>query len=76
MAKLGGTNHAPTTRAEGEPQELSDLHAFCMFIGYPKSGHSLVGSLLDAHPDMVIAKATNPLALLVIDGIPRGYELS
>lgn len=26
-----------------------------MFIGYPRSGHSLVGSLLDAHPDAVIA---------------------
>ena len=26
-----------------------------MFIGYPKSGHSLIGSLLDAHPDMLIA---------------------
>jgi hypothetical protein len=28
---------------------------YCMFIGHPRSGHSLVGSLLDAHPEMVIA---------------------
>jgi hypothetical protein len=28
---------------------------FCLFMGYPKSGHSLVGSLLDAHPDIIIA---------------------
>jgi Sulfotransferase family len=48
-----------------------DLHAFCLFIGYPKSGHSLVGALLDAHPDMVIAKAANPLALVAVDGMPR-----
>ena len=26
-----------------------------LFIGYERSGHSLVGSLLDAHPNIVIA---------------------
>ena len=26
-----------------------------MFIGYERSGHSLVAALLDAHPNMVIA---------------------
>ena len=31
------------------------LEYFCTFIGYPKSGHSLVGSLLDAHPNIIIA---------------------
>ncbi|HZT46169.1 MAG TPA: hypothetical protein VFA24_08325 [Gaiellaceae bacterium] len=46
----------------------AELHAFCLFIGYPKSGHSLVGALLDAHPDVVIARAVNPLALVVVDG--------
>ena len=25
-----------------------------MFIGYPRSGHSLVGSILDAHPEIII----------------------
>jgi hypothetical protein len=32
-----------------------DLRAFCLFMGYTRSGHSLVGALLDAHPDAVIA---------------------
>ena len=27
----------------------------CMFIGYSRSGHSLIGALLDAHPAIVIA---------------------
>jgi hypothetical protein len=31
------------------------VEALCLFAGYPRSGHSLVGSLLDAHPDAVIA---------------------
>lgn len=31
------------------------LESFVMFIGYPRSGHSLVGALLNAHPQAVIA---------------------
>ena len=34
---------------------LKDLQYFCMFIGYPYSGHSLVGSIIDAHPNAVIS---------------------
>jgi len=33
----------------------------CLFIGYPKSGHTLVGSLLDAHPNAIIADEVNVL---------------
>ena len=29
-------------------KEIQDL---CLFIGYGRSGHTLVASLLDAHPD-------------------------
>jgi hypothetical protein len=32
-----------------------------MFIGYPRSGHSLVGSLLDAHENILIAHEANVL---------------
>ena len=61
-----------TQRAAGaQAGAYGDLETFCLFIGYPKSGHSLVGALLDAHPDVVIAKATNPLALVAVDGMPR-----
>lgn len=47
-----------------------DPRAFCLFIGYPRSGHSLIGSLLDAHPDVVIAHEVNVLKL-VADGADR-----
>ena len=61
-----------TQRAPGaQPGAYGELETFCLFIGYPKSGHSLVGALLDAHADVVIAKATNPLALVAVDGMPR-----
>jgi len=33
----------------------NNLETLCLFIGYPRSGHSLVGSLLDAHPEMIVA---------------------
>ncbi|MBW3641785.1 MAG: sulfotransferase [Actinobacteria bacterium] len=36
-------------------QIFADVQSYCMFIGYPRSGHSLLGSLLDAHPDAAIA---------------------
>jgi Sulfotransferase family/Glycosyltransferase sugar-binding region containing DXD motif len=45
---------------------------FCLFIGYPRSGHTLVGSLLDAHPDVAIANEVNVLRLLEDGGLTRG----
>jgi hypothetical protein len=41
-------------RARKNPS-FDDLERFCFFIGYARSGHTLVGSMLDAHPDAVIA---------------------
>jgi hypothetical protein len=32
-----------------------DLEHFCFFIGYSRSGHTLIGATLNAHPEMVIA---------------------
>jgi len=49
----------------GEPgsraADLRDVRSFCLFIGYPRSGHSLIGALLDAHPDVVIGHEVNVL---------------
>ena len=52
------------------PQGFRQRHLFdqveryCMFVGYPRSGHSLVGSLLDAHPDVVISHELDSLRLM------------
>lgn len=35
--------------------DFARVERFCLFAGYPRSGHSLVGALLNAHPDAVIA---------------------
>lgn len=34
---------------------FENVERFAMFIGYPRSGHSVIGSLLDAHPDMLLS---------------------
>jgi hypothetical protein len=50
---------------------LDDVETLCLFIGYPRSGHSLVGSLLDAHPEMAIAHELDALFYLKHGFHPR-----
>jgi len=40
---------------------FESLKTFCMFIGYPRSGHSLTGALLDAHPNIIVAQELDVL---------------
>jgi len=35
--------------------DFSDLERYCFFIGYSRSGHTLIGTALNAHPEVVIA---------------------
>ena len=35
--------------------DIEGVEKFVFFIGYPRSGHSIIGSMMDAHPNMVIA---------------------
>ena len=34
---------------------MEGVKKFVFFVGYPRSGHSIIGSILDAHPHVVIA---------------------
>ena len=38
-----------------------EVETFVMFIGYPRSSHSLVGAILDAHPEIIIPHEFNVL---------------
>ncbi|VEP11940.1 conserved hypothetical protein [Hyella patelloides LEGE 07179] len=42
---------------------FKSVEKYCMFVGYTRSGHSLVGSLLDAHPNIIIGHELNALKL-------------
>jgi hypothetical protein len=42
----------------------ADVDRYVTFVGYPRSGHSLVGSLLDAHKNMIIAHELDAMRML------------
>jgi hypothetical protein len=48
--------------------DFSKVEYFCIFIGYPYSGHTIIGALLDAHPEIVISIEADVLAL-----VEKGY---
>jgi hypothetical protein len=50
------------------PPGTEAVHAYCMFVGFPRSGHSLLGEALNAHPDCVIANELNALWYLRTGG--------
>lgn len=50
-------------------REFKRINNFVMFIGYPRSGHSLVASLLDAHPNIVMGMEWG-----VLSHIKMGYN--
>jgi hypothetical protein len=54
---------------------FADVELFCLFVGYSRSGHSLVGSLIDAHPDAIIAHEANALRYIKY-GFRRGQIFS
>ncbi len=43
------------------PHYFDQIKAYSFFIGYPRSSHSLIGSLLDAHPEAAIAHEQDAL---------------
>lgn len=45
------TVHATVAHLEAVPNATK----FLLFFGQPRTGHSLVGSILDAHPQMAVA---------------------
>lgn len=61
---------AAVSRPPATEAYLGDLRTFCLFIGYPKSGGSLISALLDAHPEAAIAQQADALQL-VDEGLDR-----
>jgi hypothetical protein len=51
-------------------RDFRDVERFFFLVGYPRSGSTLIGSLLNAHPEMVIAHETDSLRY-VRSGITR-----
>ena len=49
---------------------LSAPRSFLQFAGFPRSGHSLIGSLVDAHPDALVSHELDTMGL-VENGLHR-----
>ena len=48
-----------------------ELDKFCLFVGYARSGSSVVGSIIDAHPNAVISHEYNILSSVIKDKLNR-----
>jgi hypothetical protein len=46
---------------EAGSRSFAEVERFVLFVGWPRSAHTLVGSLLTAHPDAVVAHELNAL---------------
>jgi hypothetical protein len=47
--------------ARRQPDLAQDVETICLFIGHVKSGGSLLGAMIDAHPDALIADEVDAL---------------
>jgi hypothetical protein len=45
--------------------EFADVQAPCLFVGYPPSGHSMVGACLNAHRDAVVSHELGAQQLVI-----------
>ncbi len=55
LVKLGIDFMTSAVHAYRHKYLFDRIESKCLFLSCPKSGHSLIGSLLDAHPNMIIA---------------------
>ena len=46
------------------PNPFREVHTYLSFIGFARSGHSLVGSIVDAHPEAMISHELDTLGLI------------
>lgn len=60
---LAGLYATSLLQSKRNAEFFRDIRTYCMFVGYPRTGHSLIGSLLDAHPNIVIAHELDALKL-------------
>jgi hypothetical protein len=63
-ALMAGRFAASRAGAWRAATDFDSVEAFCFFIGHNKSGTSLVGSLLDAHRQAVVADDVDALGLV------------
>ena len=71
MLHIAGRFPVTWWKSIGTGQLTDDLTAYCLFIGCPRSGHSLVGALLDGHPDIRMSHELDSLRYLYAGFVRR-----
>lgn len=56
-------------RARANPALFRDVRTFCLFVGHNKSGTSMTGALLDAHPNVALSDEEDALQY-----VPAGFS--
>jgi hypothetical protein len=72
-AKLGATGRSAgrsTLNSVRVHKTFAHLNSYCVFIGSSRSGSTLLGALLNAHPEIVISNELDALYLFRL-GLPR-----
>ncbi|QPG06406.1 sulfotransferase [Salinimonas marina] len=46
------------------PKAFKRVNSFVQFLSFPRSGHSLIGSLLDAHPNAIVSHELDAMGLI------------
>lgn len=46
------------------PHAFDQVSYFAQFLSFPRSGHSLIGSLLDAHPNAIVSHELDAMGLI------------
>lgn len=54
---------------------FSNIKYYCMFVGYGKSGHTLIGCLLDAHPDVMVSIEADVLGQIAKNKVTDKKEI-
>ena len=55
---------AALRREAAEAPSRDEPRVFVQFAGFPRSGHSILGSILDAHPDALVSHELDAMGLL------------
>ena len=56
-------------------QQLASARTLCLFVGHDRSGHSIIGHLLNQHPEAAIAHEYDLMEKLNARGAGRVYQL-
>lgn len=69
-ARLARNYAVALYRSRREEAPFEEVQSCCLFLGHARSGHSIVGALLDAHPDAVVPDEVDALRY-VLAGFSR-----